>query len=241
MRIIKLNKKKGIVFWITGLSGSGKTKIGHKIKNDIIKKYGPTILFSGDDIRNIFDLKKYSPQDRLKIVSRYCKLCRNLSNQKINVIFCVVGLMHAIYKWNKKNIENFKRIKETKYPNNPIISRVSGVKFNNEQNFNSMEKIWGKLVDQVAFVNYNPWENSYNKPPNDIIEPCSDLWRRMFVWWDGKINPCDVDYKSRLSVGHFSRNSIQELWNSEEYKLLREKHLNKKRQKISPCSSCVVI
>ena len=140
-----------------------------------------------------------------------------------------------------KNIENFKKIKETKYPNNPIISRVSGVKFNNEQNFNSMEKLWGDLVDQVAFVNYNPWENSYNKPSNDIIEPCSDLWRRMFVWWDGKINPCDVDYKSHLSVGHFSENSIQELWNSEKYKLLRETHLNKKRQKISPCSSCVVI
>ena len=140
-----------------------------------------------------------------------------------------------------KNIENFKKIKETKYPNNQIISRVSGVKFNNEQNLNSMEKVWGDLVDQVAFVNYNPWENSYNKPSNDIIEPCSDLWRRMFVWWDGKINPCDVDYKSHLSVGHFSGNSIQELWNSEKYKLLRETHLNKKRQKISPCSSCVVI
>ena len=140
-----------------------------------------------------------------------------------------------------KNIEIFKKIKETKYPNNQIISRVSGVKFNNEQNLNSMEKVWGDLVDQVAFVNYNPWENSYNKPSNDIIEPCSDLWRRMFVWWDGKINPCDVDYKSHLSVGNFSGNSIQELWNSEKYKLLRETHLNKKRQKISPCSSCVVI
>ena len=140
-----------------------------------------------------------------------------------------------------KNIENFKKIKETKYPNNPIISRVSGVKFDDEQNFDSMEKMWGSLVDQVAFVNYNPWENSYNKPPNDIIKPCSDLWRRMFVWWDGKINPCDVDYKSRLSVGHFSRNSIQELWNSEKYKMLRETHLSKKRQKKSPCSSCLVI
>jgi len=140
-----------------------------------------------------------------------------------------------------KNIEIFKKIKETKYPNNQIISRVSGVKFNNEQNLNSMEKVWGDLVDQVAFVNYNPWENSYNKPPNDIIEPCSDLWRRMFVWWDGKINPCDVDYKSHLSVGHFSENSIQELWNSEKYKLLRETHLNKKRQKISPCSSVLLI
>jgi radical SAM protein with 4Fe4S-binding SPASM domain len=140
-----------------------------------------------------------------------------------------------------KNIENFTKIKETKYQNNPIISRVSGVKFSNEQNLNSMEKMWGDLVDQVAFVNYNPWENSYNKSPNNIIEPCSDLWRRMFVWWDGKINPCDVDYKSILSVGNISKNNIQELWNSKEYRILRETHLNKKRQNIRPCSSCVVI
>ena len=35
MYTLKLNKKKGIVYWITGLSGSGKTQIGHKIKNDI--------------------------------------------------------------------------------------------------------------------------------------------------------------------------------------------------------------
>ena len=32
MKTIKINKKKGIVFWITGLSGSGKTRLGGKIK-----------------------------------------------------------------------------------------------------------------------------------------------------------------------------------------------------------------
>ena len=140
-----------------------------------------------------------------------------------------------------KNIENFKKIKETKYPDNPIISRVSGVKFDKDQNLNSMEKMWGELVDQVAFVNYNPWENSYNQPSNDITTPCSDLWRRMFVWWDGKINPCDVDYKSHLSVGNFPKNDIQSAWNSEEYQKLRENHLKKNRAKVSPCASCTVI
>ena len=140
-----------------------------------------------------------------------------------------------------RNIENFKKIKETKYPDNPIISRVSGVKFDKDQNLNSMEKMWGELVDQVAFVNYNPWENSYNQPSNDITTPCSDLWRRMFVWWDGKINPCDVDYKSHLSVGNFPKNDIQSAWNSEEYQKLRENPLKKNRAKISPCASCTVI
>jgi len=140
-----------------------------------------------------------------------------------------------------KNIENFKTIKEKQYSDSKIITRVSGVKFDNEQNLKSMEEVWGGLVDQVAFVNYNPWENSYNKKSNDIIEPCSDLWRRMFVWWDGKINPCDVDYKSHLSVGNFSKNNLEELWNSEKYKRLREEHLNSNRQTIKPCSSCMVV
>ena len=26
-----------------------------------------------------------------------------------------------------------------------------------------MENLWGELVDQVAFVDYNPWENCYEK------------------------------------------------------------------------------
>ena len=36
----KINKRKGILFWITGLSGSGKTSIAKKIIQDINKKYG---------------------------------------------------------------------------------------------------------------------------------------------------------------------------------------------------------
>ena len=37
-------RKKGILFWIEGYSGSGKTTIAKKIRLSIIKKYGPTIL-----------------------------------------------------------------------------------------------------------------------------------------------------------------------------------------------------
>jgi len=140
-----------------------------------------------------------------------------------------------------KNIENFKKIHETQYSSNSIITRVSGVKFDNNQDLESMEKLWGSLVDQVAFVNYNPWENSYEKEPNNIKAPCSDLWRRMFVWWDGKVNPCDVDYKSKLSLGIFPDKSLSKHWNSEQYNNLRNIHLKNSRSKISPCNSCTVI
>ena len=59
------NKENGIVFWITGLSGSGKTTIAKKLKKPIEKKYGKTILFSGDDIRKICKFTSYEKTKRL--------------------------------------------------------------------------------------------------------------------------------------------------------------------------------
>jgi radical SAM protein with 4Fe4S-binding SPASM domain len=139
------------------------------------------------------------------------------------------------------NIERFKKIKETQYSNSGIILRVSGVKFSESQNIESMEKLWGNLVDQVAFVAYNPWENTYNQAPSGVTKPCSDLWRRMFVWWDGKINPCDVDYKSTLSVGDLSSAELSGLWTSDKYARLRTDHLGQARGKLEPCRRCTVI
>ncbi len=101
---------KGLLFWITGLSGSGKTQISKKIYPALKRKYGPTIFFSGDDIRRIFQLKGYSNKDRYEIVMKYCKLAKFITSQNINVLFAVIGMMDKIRTWNRKNIENYVEI-----------------------------------------------------------------------------------------------------------------------------------
>ena len=60
----------------------------------------------------------------------------------------------------------------------------------------------------------------------------------MFVWADGKVNPCDYDYKSTLSKWNVKNKSISEIWNSKEYTSLRQKHLDQKRNTIEPCIRC---
>ena len=139
-----------------------------------------------------------------------------------------------------KNIELFNDIRQKSYPKSKIISRVSGVKFNDEQSIDTMESFWKKMVDQVAFVDYNPWENIYDKDPSDISKPCSDLWRRMFIWWDGKVNPCDSDYKSKLVVGNINDNNISELWKSDKYREYRRLHISNSRKNLHPCNNCIV-
>lgn len=138
------------------------------------------------------------------------------------------------------NIERFQTIRAAQYRDSSLITRVSGVKVSQAQNLDSMQKLWGNLVDQVAFVEYNPWENTYQQPINDIVTPCSDLWRRMFVWWDGKVNPCDTDYKSTLCVGGINERGLGQLWTGTAYDGLRRAHLEKRRHGQSPCNRCTV-
>ena len=140
-----------------------------------------------------------------------------------------------------KNVERFQQIRAKNYPKSRTITRVSGVQVPGTPDLDQMEQFWGELVDQVAFVKYNPWENTYEQPVNGIATACSDLWRRMFIWWDGIVNPCDVDYKSTLAVGKATDRSLGDLWRSDSYERLRERHLQKQRLHCSPCNRCTVV
>ena len=103
----KLKKNKGILFWITGLSGSGKTAIAEKVKSNVSKKYGPTITLSGDDLRKIYNYNKFSRKNRLTYALSYSKICKYITDKKINVILSTVSLFHKVRKWNKLNIKNY--------------------------------------------------------------------------------------------------------------------------------------
>jgi len=140
-----------------------------------------------------------------------------------------------------KNIENFKKIKDLQYPNKKIITRVSGVKVDKDQDFIKIKNFWESLVDQVAFVDYCPWEDVYNMQKNQIKKACSELSRRMYIWWDGKANPCEVDFKSDLEVGNIFNSDIKNLWLSKKYNQLRKNHLESKRNSVSPCNKCLVV
>ena len=104
------NKKKGILFWLTGLPGAGKTSIANKIIKSINKKFGYTILFNGDDIRKIFELKDYSFTGRKRIGMQYSKLFQKITDQKVNVLFAGGALIEEVRKRNKKNIVNYVEI-----------------------------------------------------------------------------------------------------------------------------------
>jgi adenylylsulfate kinase len=104
---IKINKKYGILFWITGISGSGKSTLCEGIYDSIKKKFGPTILLSGDNLRRIFKLNRYEKNYRKQLGKKYTLLLKHITANKINILFSVVGLFHELHKYNRKHIKNY--------------------------------------------------------------------------------------------------------------------------------------
>ena len=102
-----LKNKKGLILWITGLSGSGKSTIGVKLKKLIERKYGKTVIIHGDDVRKIYNNKSYSISDRLKLGISNSNLCKLISDQNVNVVFTTVGLFHELFNYNRKNLDNY--------------------------------------------------------------------------------------------------------------------------------------
>ena len=102
-----------------------------------------------------------------------------------------------------------------------------------------MNQFYKEFADEIALVDYSPWESAYDNEINNIEAECSELYRRIFVWQDGKVNPCDYDYKSILSKWNANQNSIKSIWNSDYYNEIRNLHKLKERKKIEPCNRCI--
>ncbi len=172
-----------------------------------------------------------------------------LSNDVQTVAFSIDAADKELYeklrvngKFEKtlRNVERFNEIKAKHYPTSRAVTRISGVKVNEMQDVDEQVKTWSQYADIVAFTNYIPWESSYENDISTVEEPCTELWRRMFVWWDGIVNPCDYDYKSTLSKWNVKSKSVSEIWNSSYYNELRQKHLDNKRNEIEPCKRCIM-
>lgn len=193
-----------------------------------------------------FDLKLNTNATRLDE-----DLCHAILSSSVNeIVFSIDSHEKEIYENIRvrgvfeevlENIVRFHKIRERDYPDSKLSTRVSGVKFRQDQDAEGFRKFWSDIVDHVVCVNIqNRWD-TYNSPVNTESEhPCKYLWERFYVWFDGTCNPCDVDYKSKLSPGSVCERSIRSVWHSDEFKKLREDHISGNRAKHIPCDRCGV-
>lgn len=100
--------EKGRVYWVTGLSGAGKTTIGKLWYEELHGRMSNVVFLDGDILRAVFagDLG-YSREERRRIAMRYARLCKMLSEQGICVVCCTISMFDSVREWNRENIEGY--------------------------------------------------------------------------------------------------------------------------------------
>lgn len=100
----------GRVYWLTGLSNSGKTTIGTALYYDLKKVRDNVVILDEDiikEITSIVSMDEYSDEGRLARAKRYSSLSKILSDQGLTVIVCTISMFDEIREWNRQNIKGY--------------------------------------------------------------------------------------------------------------------------------------
>ncbi len=103
---------------------------------------------------------------------------------------------------------------------------------------------WLPLVDVVRVYEQHD-EKGQLVDPNvrrklDIFmdrKPCRKIFTDMIIYWDGRLALCNYDWDEKRDLGNVNNSSIQQIWNSQEYESIRNRHINNLLQD-EICADC---
>lgn len=102
---------KGRVYWITGLSGAGKTTIGTALYNKLRKRKDTVVMLDGDKLRGAYgNAFGYSAEDRERGGLCNAKLCHLLAEQGIDVVCCNIAMFDSVRDWSRVNNEKYTEV-----------------------------------------------------------------------------------------------------------------------------------
>jgi cytidine diphosphoramidate kinase len=105
-----MSPSKNCVYWITGISGTGKSTLAEALRTELIQQKRTVIVLDGDEVRELMGLVGFDRESRLAIAKFNARLCRFLSLQGVDVICATISLFHEVQQWSRKNIENYQEI-----------------------------------------------------------------------------------------------------------------------------------
>jgi adenylylsulfate kinase len=109
---ISRSEKEGSVYWITGLSGAGKTTLAQEV-TILLKKLGKSVvILDGDSLREVFGVaadnnNNHDRKGRLDLALQYGRLSLLLASQGFTVVIATISLFREVHAWNRENLPDY--------------------------------------------------------------------------------------------------------------------------------------
>lgn len=138
----------------------------------------------------------------------------------------------------------------------PFIHISSTMTNETEKEINNFFNYWGNIVDSVGVGKTNLSRISTHQIKSfeilgkhetlrkqetikKIYRPCTEVYQKLSVDWDGKVSCCCGDYDNFMTIGDINDSTLYELWhNSPKLKMFREMLDNNMHKSLTLCSTC---
>ena len=101
----------GLVVWVTGFSGAGKSTVASLLQKRFTTAGRPSLLLDGDVMRKILAREQgFAPEDRLNLAWTYARLAQEISRQGIVAICATISMFAAVRVWNRQNNTDYLEI-----------------------------------------------------------------------------------------------------------------------------------
>ncbi|MDY2585306.1 radical SAM/SPASM domain-containing protein [Helicobacter sp.] len=177
-----------------------------------------------------------------------------LSSGIDEIMFSVDGYSKEVYEKIRvglqrdlvyNNVLNFISLRNAYFPK--VCIKVRFI----EQELNKMEsQIWldfwkSKLqaTDVAYIMPLHSWGNQLEKEKQEKVKAlssyaCISPFSSLAMHYDGRVGLCGVDYGCKFLLGDFRDSSIQEIWQGERARAVKEAHLSGNRNAYSLCQGC---
>ncbi|MCI5967964.1 adenylyl-sulfate kinase [Helicobacter sp.] len=99
---------RGVLVYITGLSGAGKTTLAKEVIKSIKDKLNiKPIFLDGDILRECVMNKDYSTQGRFNMALYYVKVAKLLVDQGFVVVLSTISMFDKVRAFNMENFQNY--------------------------------------------------------------------------------------------------------------------------------------
>lgn len=146
----------------------------------------------------------------------------------------------------EQNVRTFFDERARRKQQHPFV-RVKIMEFDeiSHDEIRDFKKKWEGVADQVQVTGIHSWSGAVNGVRTTDEEsarryPCVIMWYALVVNWNGEVTVCSVDWNTEIKIGDVHRQSIHEIWNSQELKAARRAQLDGDYCRYAVCDKCVV-